>query len=582
MHRIQRKRPRPLGAPDVRSACSRAVLYAAGVLAALAASSMAATSDHPADAPASPDAPATTYRARPFRLVGPDVLQPLERPAVWFDHERHTAALEEESEGCATCHPTGDAGELLFTYPDVPVEQDGDAFMNAFHDGCVGCHQQRIDARKKAGPVTCGECHVVDRAAHRRAYLPARPAYYDTLRDIYHRNCLACHREPAGHVEEAAPLDWKSFHVEGHTPASLAWPSVAFDYLIHDKHTRALDDGCEKCHVLSEARKAQLAEEGREPEPRDWVWDAAEPEAGHPKHTAHRRCINCHLSNRAKGESEGPITCGACHTGAQRTREELADVPRIDCAQEAQILIGSEQDDRAEPPVPFDHAAHQASSRTCGECHHKTVRACRDCHSPEGKPEGDHITLAEAFHQPSSTHSCVGCHDAEKRKPDCAGCHQFREVGLLESACETCHTGTLEALEARAPLPPPEQLIGDAAADAFTIDVMASTYEPSSLPHLAIASRLTDISNASPLAAHFHVDRMTVCAGCHHLGPRREQETPAPCRTCHTIRDKPVQSAPTLLGAYHQQCLGCHQQMAGSEEDMPQACVGCHEEAQAE
>jgi hypothetical protein len=35
---------------------------------------------------------------------------------------------------------------------------------------------------------------------------------------------------------------------------------------------------------------------------------------------------------------------------------------------------------------------------------------------------------------------------------------------------------------------------------------------------------------------------------------------------------------PALLGAYHQQCLGCHKEMGGAEEEMPQDCAGCHEE----
>ena len=35
---------------------------------------------------------------------------------------------------------------------------------------------------------------------------------------------------------------------------------------------------------------------------------------------------------------------------------------------------------------------------------------------------------------------------------------------------------------------------------------------------------------------------------------------------------------PGLVGAYHQQCLGCHKQMGGTEEEMPQDCAGCHEE----
>ena len=35
---------------------------------------------------------------------------------------------------------------------------------------------------------------------------------------------------------------------------------------------------------------------------------------------------------------------------------------------------------------------------------------------------------------------------------------------------------------------------------------------------------------------------------------------------------------PTLLGAYHQRCLGCHARMDAKGQAMPQTCTGCHEE----
>jgi hypothetical protein len=71
---------------------------------------------------------------------------------------------------------------------------------------------------------------------------------------------------------------------------------------------------------------------------------------------------------------------------------------------------------------------------------------------------------------------------------------------------------------------------------------------------------------------------MTLCAGCHHLAPITKNEQVPQCRTCHTVRKEPTGAIPALLGAYHQQCLGCHKEMGGAEEEMPQDCAGCHEE----
>ena len=109
------------------------------------------------------------------------------------------------------------------------------------------------------------------------------------------------------------------------------------------------------------------------------------------------------------------------------------------------------------------------------------------------------------------------------------------------------------------------------------IDKIEREYGPSTFPHLAMAQRLTKISNESTLARHFHTDNMTICSGCHHLGSLEAAGIP-PCSTCHTVRDEPTSGTPTLLGAYHQQCLGCHEQMDPSGQKYTQDCTGCHKE----
>jgi len=121
-------------------------------------------------------------------------------------------------------------------------------------------------------------------------------------------------------------------------------------------------------------------------------------------------------------------------------------------------------------------------------------------------------------------------------------------------------------------------LIPDDVADEIDIDIMAEAYEPSKLPHHAMAAALTDISNKSLLASYFHTDDMTICAGCHHRSPLASKTTVPRCRTCHTVREPSDDRTTTLLGAYHRQCLNCHRAMGGSEEKMPQSCTGCHEE----
>jgi hypothetical protein len=374
---------------------------------------------------------------------------------------------------------------------------------------------------------------------------------------------------------DAGALDWKSFYVALRKTES-EWPRVNFDYFVHDKHDKALKGECKLCHHIALERLEALKEEGREPAGRDWVLVLDEENSLTERTAAHRRCINCHLRRMAQELDAGPMDCGKCHGGVERTIAELTDVARPKCEQKDQMLIQLDQGARAKA-VAFNHKSHEVKSRSCQECHHKTLRPCRDCHTVEGSEEGGWITLAEAHHEVSSPWSCVGCHEVEKSRAECAGCHQLMPGGLVHASCSGCHTGPLEGLQSPAKLPPPGDLISADVEKEIEMSRIEKAYLPSKMPHLEIARKLTDISNKSALASWFHTDTTTVCRGCHHLGPLQARADPPPCVTCHTARDEPDSATPTMLGAYHQQCLGCHQLMDPTGKKMPQTCTGCHE-----
>lgn len=505
----------------------------------------------------------------------PEIFEELDRAPVKFYHDKHTSALEPE--GCEVCHPQDKEKKFDFSYPKIRDEKDKDALMNAFHDDCIGCHNEKAQEGKKSGPVTCGECHKIEEEYHTRKYLPILPEYYEPLRDTYHGECLNCHKEPAKAAEEAGDLDWKYFYVKEEKKLEEEWPKVVFDYYIHDKHEKALEEKCELCHYISPDLEKQLAAEGKEPSCKDWLREIPEDRLLTEEETAHPQCINCHLERKNENRDSGPVYCKECHTGIERTPEELRDVPRIECEQEERILIQIEEDARMQG-VAFNHKSHQENTWGCQQCHHDTLRACKECHTAAGSEEGDFINLAEAYHEVSSPWSCIGCHEREKQKPDCAGCHHIMKSGLAKSACTTCHSGRLETLDAARKLPAPEDLLPDDTKDEMEITILENEYKPSKFTHLAIVKRLTEISNESSLASYFHVDETAMCAGCHHFEPVEKKTSVAQCSACHTARKEPQRSIPALLGAYHQQCLGCHKQMGGTEEEMPQDCAGCHEE----
>lgn len=65
------------------------------------------------------------------------------------------------------------------------------------------------------------------------------------------------------------------------------------------------------------------------------------------------------------------------------------------------------------------------------------------------------------------------------------------------------------------------------------------------------------------------------CVLCHHGGADGVQDTSSstegtPCADCHAVKAAP--GATSLTRAYHQQCIGCHQEQGKG----PLACGQCH------
>jgi hypothetical protein len=112
--------------------------------------------------------------------------------------------------------------------------------------------------------------------------------------------------------------------------------------------------------------------------------------------------------------------------------------------------------------------------------------------------------------------------------------------------------------------------------ESWHIEKLGKAYEKIDFKHLEIAKKLQAVCENSTLVRYFHASDMSLCAGCHHHSPLEPQKPVPACRTCHDKQTDVATGRADLLGAYHQQCLGCHRQMGGTEKDMPQTCDGCH------
>lgn len=482
----------------------------------------------------------------PARTTGPAVIRMAlaaelgdpERPAVEFDHQLHARELEQE--GCATCHAENPGAQVLPRLELGQEPSDDDAWMQAHHDLCLGCHDERRLAGQSTGPDDCGQCHVRYQA-----------------------------------------------------PWQDADRQIRFDCSLHFRHSRAYEDKCEACHhVLDEKQNRLVYEKGTEDACNACHLPVAgkdETSLGDAVHTA---CINCHLQRQGDNQRTGPWLCAGCHDAGERAKiEKVEDVPRPDRGQPEAVWLSTKG--VVEGAVPFDHRLHEKQVDSCSACHHESIGECSECHRQIPGSEGGGVTLNQAFHTSDSALSCVGCHKERSGQGVCAGCHHMLPVPPGQAACDLCHSGPPAEAEAvageaaageavdpnsslQAALAPRELAALPAVSDDFPekleLELLADKYGPARFPHQKIVAALDRAVRDSRLAARFHQDTNTLCAGCHHRSPPGD---PIPaCRSCHGDENVPGKDLPELNAAYHRQCIGCHQAIG----HQAQGCTDCHQE----
>jgi len=466
-------------------------------------------------------------RADVITIDAMKVFDMLSRSPVEFPHDKHTEHMKKIGLDCSACHLKLDNGYLSTKFLRIE-DDDYDRVMNIYHDSCISCHKEQ-----KLGPQICGDCHLES------------PIYYSTAKP------------------------------------------VVMDKSLHYLHIKGDEDKCELCHHRYDSIQKKLVYvKGQESSCRDCHKDSDIENAVSYKQVSHWSCIKCHQSK----EKDIPTTCAGCHSEkAQAEFEVVENPPRLQRNQPDFVLLSAGEDEITQSKlnsVPFSHVGHEGFNQTCRVCHHKTMKACKECHTLAGSEMSDGITLQQAMHEMDSDHSCVGCHETHKSDMECAGCHNLMEQNILsDHACKICHAGPApeRLAEVRSKynslddfrLSPEEMKLSFAdrdIPDTVTINVLENEYHPSVFPHRKIVMNLLEGIANNRIASHFHGHEDVVCQGCHHNSPIGQR--PPLCESCH---GEPFNEAephkPGLMGAYHQQCIGCHSAMNISE---PSDCAACH------
>ncbi len=464
---------------------------------------------------------------------------------VDFLHTVHNQAVEGQ---CIKCHIKTDTG-FVFKFK----RQDQQPSMEFYHDNCITCHIEQKQEGKKSGPMAA-EC----------------------------RSCHGSKRQPSG----------------------MAWEKINFDKSLHFVHetSKAIPsadpsetDNCSACHHKYNEKTKQTYFVPGEEESCTYCHKGIEKEGIRSLKTAtHDSCVSCHLIMAEKEITAGPVTCQGCHTKTEQAKIKPAqNITRMKRNQPDEVFMTGLFSKGEDPkylmtPVAFDHKSHEKNAESCIACHHDTLKKCRDCHSPTGDVNGNFIPLEQAMHSTKTSQSCVGCHAKQTKKADCAGCHDLMpDRRPSENNCITCHnTGDntlitdkdLQKAAAAQTLKTQSSPYSSAAIDKIpetvTIDSLAKEYKPSQFPHRKMVAAIADRVETSDLAKTFHQGQETLCLGCHHNSPPSTE--PPKCGSCHGKKTDIENGRPHLKGAYHGQCISCHEKMQ-VKTILATECVKCHE-----
>jgi hypothetical protein len=185
-------------------------------------------------------------------------------------------------------------------------------------------------------------------------------------------------------------------------------------------------------------------------------------------------------------------------------------------------------------PVTFSHRMHCLVAEDCAVCHHHSqagqTPSCTQCHGVSAASKKAGIPgLKEAYHG-----QCMGCH---------------REMEMGPTGCTECHARkTTEA----APSEKLFEVTAEQGPESLTLNRLENRYGGVKFSHGT------------------HTEMTEGCATCHHHSPAGQIVS---CGECHHEPFDPDNlNMPGLKGAYHLQCMGCHEEM----DSGPLGCSECH------
>ncbi|MBU1698770.1 MAG: cytochrome c family protein [Candidatus Eisenbacteria bacterium] len=321
------------------------------------------------------------------------------------------------------------------------------------------------------------------------------------------------------------------------------------------------------------------------------------------------------------------LDCMECHTCEEPTLENmcLKACPRLasahktagfDLSKSPDILKLDDLADLYEATL-FNHKGHAEMTDRgigCEVCHHYStsddIPLCSDCHVPGNENTNLRMPgLKGAFHR-----LCLGCHREWSHETECDVCHVPAKDGALEASgydrsdiigrehpklvppvTKILQVDFAEGPVVRFPHAEHVESFGFECVDCHQnescdqchdLQRSSSGRDPKKAAHAdckacheddKCSKCHTSHDSAEPLFNHEAHAEMTErgvgCKICHHDVEENDIQA---CSACHTSVEKGAHMGqPSLQGAYHRLCLGCHR-----EWDHETRCTACHHPSQ--
>ncbi|MBF0469126.1 MAG: cytochrome C [Desulfamplus sp.] len=502
-------------------------------------------------------------------------------PGVTFFHDLHTEQVKKND--CSVCH-LKENDRFVFKFKRLK-DTDTKTDMAIYHDNCVACHAEVKSSGKKGGPLEaqCRDCHNTNSDL----VSTWNPVEFD--KSLHNR-----HEKSKSIVGTAKSI------TDAETKQAAGTEQAAVAEQFNE------ETNCSACHHSYDEKTQKIFyEKGKEDSCLYCHKDVKVDKADSMRNVSHNACVNCHFVEMK--DFAGPIDCKGCHDlEAQKKIQKLQDVPRLKRDQPDMAIITGLDPALKSPEeiakasrqlmnhVVFDHQNHEKMSKNCRTCHHDSLENCKECHTATGSEKGGFVKLEKAMHDNKSDQSCIGCHNSHQKAADCAGCHDQvpkKSFSDNDRSCSTCHgvdtqTIDLTTMDKAAVSDTARKIVeernnsfkkvaDDKIPEKVSIGYIADKYEASDFPHSKIIKSIQKRIEKNSMARTFHGDETVLCMGCHHNSPATEK--PQKCGSCHGKADTKGDGRPGLKGAYHGQCITCHQKM-NIEAVAATDCNKCHKE----